>query len=48
MTDLSIVDVYIVSIGDMTMEKMDLLNDLWKNDIRAEANYSNDVSAGEM
>lgn len=34
-------DVYIVSHGDMTQEKMELLSDLWKSGIRADADFSN-------
>ena len=41
-------DVYVVSIGDMTQEKMELLNELWKNGIRAQANYGNDVATNDM
>lgn len=36
-------DVYVVSIGDMTSEKMELLNELWKHGIRAKANFGNEV-----
>jgi len=34
-------DVYIVSHGDMTQEKMELLSDFWKSGIRADADFSN-------
>ena len=36
------VDVYIVSQGDMTQDKMELLAELWRSNIRSEADYSND------
>jgi transketolase C-terminal domain/subunit len=35
------VDVLIVSIGDMTMEKLQLAEEFWKIGIRAEANLQN-------
>lgn len=41
-------DVYVVSRGDMTMEKMELLSELWKHNIRAEADFSNDFDGSEM
>ena len=36
------VEVLVVSLGDMTLEKMELLSDLWRSNIRAEADFSND------
>eukprot|EP00347_Sterkiella_histriomuscorum_P020704 403336798 len=41
-------DVYIVSIGDMTSEKLELQNELWKNGIRAEANLSSDFQKSDQ
>ena len=32
----------------MTMEKMELLNELWKNNVRAEANLGSDVCPAEL
>ena len=45
---LSIIDVLVASIGDMTKEKMILLNELWKYKIRAEANLSSDISQSDL
>jgi histidyl-tRNA synthetase len=41
-------DVYIVSHGDMTQEKMELLSDFWKSGIRADADFSNNFGATEF
>ncbi len=41
-------DVYIVSHGDMTQEKMELLSDLWKSGIRADADFSNNFGNTEF
>ena len=40
--------MYVASIGDMTKEKMVLLNQLWKYNIRAEANLSSDASQSDL
>ena len=48
MKSLSKVDVCIASIGDMTKEKMELLNRMWSLKIRTEANYSIEASSTEI
>jgi len=45
---MSIVDVYVASIGDMTEEKMALVQELWSHKIRAEANFQTNPQAGEI
>jgi histidyl-tRNA synthetase len=40
-------DVYIVSHGDMTKEKMELLSDFWKSGIRADADFNNNFGKTE-
>lgn len=37
------IDVYIVSQGDMTLEKMELLSELWRHKIRAEADFGTNI-----
>lgn len=44
---MTLIDVYIVSRGDMTREKMELLGELWKQGIRAEADFGNDAEPSE-
>lgn len=41
-------DVYIVSHGDMTQEKMEMLSDFWKSGIRADADFSNNFGTTEF
>ena len=41
-------DVYIVSHGDMTQEKMELLSEFWKFGIRADADFSNSFGNTEF
>ncbi|CDW86336.1 eukaryotic translation initiation factor 2alpha kinase [Stylonychia lemnae] len=41
-------DVYIVSINDMTQEKMELLSELWRNNIRAEAHLGSDFQLSDL
>lgn len=48
MSSYAPLDVYIVSIGDMTQEKMELLNELWKYGVRAEANLSNTFQTSDL
>jgi histidyl-tRNA synthetase len=42
------IDVYIVSRGDMTQEKLELLSELWRYNIRAEADLGDEFSQQEL
>lgn len=42
------IDVLIVSRGDMVTEKLELLNELWRYNIRAEADFKSDFSQPEL